>query len=163
MDPSSPGTLITSAAKGTGIKAVAAKDGIVAIRIQSDRMLLAFGFLRKVFEIFESHRTSIDMIATSEVSVSMTIDQTDRLDEIRSDLENYGTVEIHRDQTIICVVGDMIAESRGMAVQALEALRRIPVRMISYGSSNNNISLLIRTSDKIEALNALSEHLFKGR
>ncbi len=163
MDPDSPGTLITSKVTGSGIKAVAAKDGIVAIRIKSDRMLLAFGFLRKVFEIFESHRTSIDMIATSEVSVSMTIDQTDRLKEIIADLENYGTVEVIRDQTIICVVGDMIGESRGMAVQALEALRHIPVRMISYGSSNNNISLLIKTSDKIDALNSLSNHLFQSR
>jgi aspartate kinase len=163
MDPDSPGTLITSKVTGSGIKAVAAKDGIVAIRIKSDRMLLAFGFLRKVFEIFESHRTSIDMIATSEVSVSMTIDQTERLNEIIADLENYGTVEVIRDQTIICVVGDMIGESRGMAVQALEALRHIPVRMISYGSSNNNISLLIKTSDKIDALNSLSNHLFQSR
>ncbi|MFA5815560.1 MAG: aspartate kinase [Bacteroidales bacterium] len=163
MDPDSPGTLITGKITGTGIKAVAAKDGIVAIRIKSDRMLLAFGFLRKVFEIFESHRTSIDMIATSEVSVSMTIDQVDRLNEIVRDLENYGTVEVVPDQTIICVVGDMIGESRGMAVQALEALRHIPIRMISYGSSNNNISLLIKSSDKIEALNALSNHLFQAR
>ncbi len=162
MDPDSPGTLITSRVTGSGIKAVAAKDGIVAIRIKSDRMLLAFGFLRKVFEIFESHRTSIDMIATSEVSVSMTIDQVDRLSEIVRDLENYGTVEVIPDQTIICVVGDMIGESRGMAVQALEALRHIPVRMISYGSSNNNISLLIKTSDKIDALNSLSNHLFQA-
>jgi aspartate kinase len=163
MDPDSPGTLITGKTTGHGIKAVAAKDGIVAIRIKSDRMLLAFGFLRKVFEIFESHRTSIDMIATSEVSVSMTIDQTDNLEKIVTDLENYGTVEVVHDQTIICVVGDMIGESRGMAVQALEALRQIPIRMISYGSSNNNISLLIKSSDKIEALNALSIHLFQGR
>jgi len=163
MDPDSPGTLITGKATGTGIKAVAAKDGIVAIRIKSDRMLLAFGFLRKVFEIFESHRTSIDMIATSEVSVSMTIDQVDRLNEIVSDLENYGTVEVVPDQTIICVVGDMIGESRGMAVQALEALRHIPIRMISYGSSNNNISLLIKTSDKVDALNSLSNHLFQAK
>jgi aspartate kinase len=163
MDPDSPGSLITSKITGSGIKAVAAKDGIVAIRIKSDRMLLAFGFLRKVFEIFESHRTSIDMIATSEVSVSMTIDQTDRLADIVQDLENYGTVEVVQDQTIICVVGDMIGESRGMAVQALEALRHIPVRMISYGSSNNNISLLIKTSDKIDALNSLSNHIFQSR
>ena len=163
MDPDSPGTLITGKTTGTGIKAVAAKDGIVAIRIKSDRMLLAFGFLRKVFEIFESHRTSIDMIATSEVSVSMTIDEVGRLNEIVSDLGNYGTVEVVPDQTIICVVGDMIGESRGMAVQALEALRHIPIRMISYGSSNNNISLLIKSSDKIEALNSLSNHLFSGR
>jgi aspartate kinase len=163
LEPDSPGTLITGKITGTGIKAVAAKDGIVAIRIKSDRMLLAFGFLRKVFEIFESHRTSIDMIATSEVSVSMTIDEVGRLNEIVTDLENYGTVEVVHDQTIICVVGDMIGESRGMAVQALEALRHIPVRMISYGSSNNNISLLIRSSDKVEALNALSNHLFADR
>ncbi|MDD4645923.1 MAG: aspartate kinase, partial [Bacteroidales bacterium] len=161
MEPDSPGTLITSETTGSGIKAVAAKDGIVAIRIKSDRMLLAFGFLRKVFEIFESHRTSIDMIATSEVSVSMTIDQTDHLADIIGDLENYGTVEVVHDQTIICVVGDMIGESKGMAVQALEALRNIPIRMISYGSSNNNISLLIKSSDKIEALNSLSNYLFK--
>lgn len=163
MDPDSPGTLISDTVTGTGIKAVAAKDGIVAIRIKSDRMLLAFGFLRKVFEIFESHRTSIDMIATSEVSVSMTIDQVDHLNEIISDLDHYGTVEVVPDQTIICVVGDMIGESHGMAVQALEALRHIPIRMISYGSSNNNISLLINSTDKIAALNSLSNHLFQAR
>jgi aspartate kinase len=163
MDPDSPGTLITGRPNGTGIKAVAAKDGITAVRIKSDRMLLAFGFLRKVFEIFESHRTSIDMIATSEVSVSMTIDETGHLDEIVSDLRHYGSVEVLRNQTIICVVGDMIGESRGMAVQALEALRHIPVHMISYGSSNNNISLLIGTPDKVDALNSLSNHLFKAR
>jgi aspartate kinase len=163
MDPDSPGTLITAQASGSGLKAVAAKDGITSIRVQSDRMLLAFGFLRKVFEIFESHRTSIDMIATSEVSVSMTIDQTDKLREIRSDLESYGTVEVIQNQTIICVVGDMIAESRGMAVQVLEALKEIPVRMISYGSSNNNISVLISSEHKVEALNSLSDHLFSDQ
>ena len=161
MEPSSPGTLITGETSGSGLKAVAAKDGITAIRVQSDRMLLAYGFLRKVFEIFESHRTSIDMIATSEVSVSMTIDQTSRLREIVHDLESYGSVEVIGDQTIICVVGDMLAESRGMAVQVLDALKEIPVRMISYGSSNNNISLLIHSSHKVEALNALSNHLFR--
>jgi len=162
MNPSSPGTLIAAGDSGHGIKAVAAKDGITAIRIQSDRMLLAFGFLRKVFEIFESYRTPIDMIATSEVSVSMTIDQEDNLREIASDLKKYGKVEVVSDQSIICVVGDMIAENSGMALRVLEALRTIPIRMISYGSSNNNISLLIRTSDKIQALNALSNHLFNG-
>lgn len=161
MDPASPGTLITSETSGSGLKAVAAKDGITAIRIQSDRMLLAFGFLRKVFEIFESHRTSIDMIATSEVSVSMTIDQTDKLQEIVHDLEVYGSVEVTPDLTIICVVGDIIAESKGIAVRVLEALKEIPVRMISYGSSNNNISLLISSRDKVGALNALSNHLFR--
>jgi len=162
MNPASPGTLIAAGDSGHGIKAVAAKDGITAIRIQSDRMLLAFGFLRKVFEIFESYRTPIDMIATSEVSVSMTIDQEDNLREIASDLKKYGKVEVVSDQSIICVVGDMIAENSGMALRVLEALRTIPIRMISYGSSNNNISLLIRTSDKIQALNALSNHLFNG-
>ncbi len=163
MDPASPGTLITDKITGKGIKAVAAKDGIVAIRIKSDRMLLAFGFLRKVFEIFESHKTSIDMITTSEVSVSMTIDQVDHLDKIVRDLQNYGSVEVVPDQSILCVVGDMIGENKGMAVLALEALRHIPIRMISYGSSNNNISLLISSTDKIKALNALSNHLFSGQ
>jgi len=162
MSPDSPGTLITGEASGSGMKAVAAKDGITALRIHSDRMLLAFGFLRKVFEIFENHRTSIDMIATSEVSVSMTIDNTERLEEIIHDLESYGTVEVVPNQSIICVVGDMIADSKGMAVQVLEALKDIPVRMISYGSSNNNISLLIKTGDKKEALNSLSNHLFRN-
>jgi aspartate kinase len=161
MDPSSPGTLITSETSGSGLKAVAAKDGITAIRIQSDRMLLAFGFLRKVFEIFESHRTSIDMIATSEVSVSMTIDHTGKLQEIVHDLESYGSVEVTPELTIICVVGDIIAESKGIAVRVLDALKEIPVRMISYGSSNNNISLLISSRDKVDALNALSLHLFR--
>jgi aspartate kinase len=162
MSPDSPGTLITGETSGSGMKAVAAKDGITALRIHSDRMLLAFGFLRKVFEIFENHRTSIDMIATSEVSVSMTIDDTEHLEEIIHDLEAYGTVEVVPNQSIICVVGDMIADSKGMAVQVLEALKDIPIRMISYGSSNNNISLLIRTGDKKEALNSLSNHLFRN-
>jgi aspartate kinase len=162
MSPESPGTLITSEISGSGMRAVAAKDGITAVRIHSDRMLLAFGFLRKVFEIFENHRTSIDMIATSEVSVSMTIDNTRHLKEIVHDLGFYGTVEVVPDQSIICVVGDMIADNKGMAVQVLEALKDIPIRMISYGSSNNNISLLIKTVDKVEALNSLSNHLFRN-
>lgn len=162
MNPGSPGTLISGEMTGSGLKAVAAKDGITAIRIHSDRMLLAFGFLRKVFEIFESHRTPIDMIATSEVSVSMTIDQNANLKEIVRDLKAYGTVEVVPGQTIICVVGDMIADNKGIAVQVFEALREIPIRMISYGSSNNNISVLVSTSDKKNALNALSDHLFRN-
>ena len=162
LNPESHGTLITSAgAKIGGLKAVAAKDGITAIRIRSGRMLLAYGFLRKVFEIFESYRTPIDMITTSEVSVSVTIDQTDHLDEIIKDLEHYANVEIHSDQSIVCVVGDLIAEKEGVARQVFNALDDVPVRMISYGSSSNNISILICTKDKIKALNNLSKNLFE--
>jgi len=160
MDPTSPGTLITGEVTGSGIKAVAAKDGITVIRIKSDRMLLAYGFLRKVFEIFENHRTAIDMITTSEVSVSVTIDQTDHLEQIVADLNKIGTAEVSHDRTIICVVGDMIAERTGMAEKVMNALKSIPIRMISYGSSNNNITLLVKSSDKAEALNLLSQHLF---
>ena len=161
LQPEAPGTLITERVTGQGrIKAVAAKDGITAIRIRSGRMLLAYGFLRKVFEIFESHKTSIDMITTSEVSVSVTIDQLDHLDAIISDLEKFGTVSVVRDQTIVCVVGDLIAERRGVARKVLDALSEIPLRMISYGSSSNNISLLINSSDKSKALNSLSDNLF---
>ena len=160
MDPTSPGTLITGHTEGKGrIKAVAAKDGITAIKIKSGRMLLAYGFLRKVFEIFESHRTPIDMITTSEVSVSVTIDDDKYLPDILKDLEQYGTVTINPDQSIVCVVGDLIAEGKGMARKVLDALQQIPIRMISYGSSNNNISLLINSSDKKTALNALTENL----
>jgi aspartate kinase len=161
MSPDSPGTLITSASSSEGLKAVAAKDGITAIRIRSGRMLLAYGFLRKVFEIFENYRTPIDMITTSEVSVSVTIDETDHLEEIIRDLKYYANVEVHSGQTIVCVVGDLIAEKAGVARQVLDALEDVPVRMISYGSSSNNISLLIKTSDKVKALNNLSKNLFQ--
>ena len=161
LEPDSPGTLITEGTSTGGLKAVAAKDGITAIMIRSGRMLLAFGFLRKVFEIFESYRTSIDMITTSEVSVSVTIDQTDQLKDIIKDLEHYAVVETHSDQTIICVVGDLIAEKKGQASMVFNALDDVPVRMISYGSSSNNISLLISTSDKVKALNNLSKKLFQ--
>ncbi len=160
MEPSSPGTLITGEITGSGIKAVAAKDGIIAIRIKSDRMLLAYGFLRKVFEVFENHRTPIDMITTSEVSVSVTIDQAEQLDKIVSDLRHFGQVEISDNRSIICVVGDLIAERTGMAEKVFNALKTIPIGMISYGSSNNNISLLIKSSDKATTLNLLSQHLF---
>lgn len=162
LHPDSPGTLITEKVSGKGkIKAVAAKDGITSIRIRSGRMLLAYGFLRKVFEIFESHKTSIDMITTSEVSVSVTIDEMEHLDEIVEDLQKYGTVSVTNDQSIVCVVGDLIAERKGVARLVLNALSEIPLRMISYGSSSNNISLLINSSDKEKALNELSKQLFK--
>ncbi|MEA1876542.1 MAG: aspartate kinase [Bacteroidota bacterium] len=162
LHPDSPGTLITEKVSGKGkIKAVAAKDGISSIRIRSGRMLLAYGFLRKVFEIFESHKTSIDMITTSEVSVSVTIDDIEHLDAIIDNLQKYGTVSVTHDQSIVCVVGDLIAERKGVARLVLNALSEIPLRMISYGSSSNNISLLINSTDKEKALNELSKQLFK--
>ena len=142
------------------IKAVAAKDSIVALKIKSSRMLLAHGFLRKVFEIFESYRTSIDMICTSEVGVSLTIDDTRYLNEIVHDLKKYGTVSVDLDMCIICVVGDMDWSNRGFESRVMNALKSIPVRMVSYGGSNYNISILVREEDKAETLKALSRKLF---
>ena len=138
----------------------AAKDGITAIKIKSGRMLLAHGFMRKVFEIFESYQTSIDMITTSEVGVSITIDNTKRLDEIVNNLKKLGTVTTDSNMVIICVVGDLPAENVGFQAKAVAAMKDIPVRMISYGGSNYNISFLIKAEDKKRALIALSEGLF---
>ncbi len=161
MQPDAPGTLIHNTSESHRIKAVAAKDNITAIKIKSGRMLLAYGFLRKVFEIFETYKTSIDMIATSEVGVSVTIDDERNLRQIVDDLKKFGTVTVDRDMVIICVVGDLEWQNRGFEAKALDALRDIPVRMISYGGSNYNISFLVRKEDKVAALNSLSEHLFK--
>lgn len=161
MQPDAPGTLIHNSSESHRIKAVAAKDNITAIKIKSGRMLLAYGFLRKVFEIFETYKTSIDMIATSEVGVSVTIDDERNLRQIVDDLKKFGTVTVDRDMVIICVVGDLEWQNRGFEAKALDALRDIPVRMISYGGSNYNISFLVRKEDKVAALNSLSEHLFK--
>lgn len=160
MQPDAPGTLIYNTTQSHSIKAVAAKDNITAIKIKSGRMLLAYGFLRKVFEIFETYKTSIDMIVTSEVGVSVTIDNERNLDAIVDDLKKFGTVTVDRDMVIICVVGDLEWQNRGFEAKALDALRDIPVRMISYGGSNYNISFLVRKDDKVKALNALSRHLF---
>lgn len=160
MQPDAPGTLIHNTSESHCIKAVAAKDNITAIKIKSGRMLLAYGFLRKVFEIFETYKTSIDMIATSEVGVSVTIDDERNLHSIVDDLKKFGTVTVDRDMVIICVVGDLEWQNRGFEAKALDALRDIPVRMISYGGSNYNISFLVRKEDKIAALNSLSKHLF---
>ena len=160
LDPSAKGTLIGNDSIHTAIKAVAAKDNITAIKIKSGRMLLAYGFLRKVFEIFESHKTAIDMVVTSEVGVSVTIDSEKNLDNILEDLRKFGTVTIDRDMVIICVVGDLEWQNRGFEAKAIEALKDIPVRMISYGGSNYNISFLIRKEDKVKALQLLSSHLF---
>jgi len=160
MEPSAPGTLINNVLEPGTIKAVAAKDNIAAIKIRSSRMLLAHGFLRKVFEIFETYQTSIDMICTSEVGVSMSIDDTSRLNEIVHVLKKYGTVTVDLDMCIICVVGDMNWENLGFESRALDAMKEIPVRMVSYGGSNNNISFLVKEEDKVRALKALSKSLF---
>ncbi|MBQ0060217.1 MAG: aspartate kinase [Bacteroidaceae bacterium] len=160
MDPTAPGTTISNDTEHGKIKAVAAKDNITAIKIKSSRMLLAHGFLRKVFEIFESYQTSIDMVCTSEVGVSMSIDNTKHLNEIVADLKKYGTVTIDKDMCIICVVGDLTWDNVGFETLATEAMRNIPVRMISYGGSNYNISFLIKEEDKKRALQALSDTLF---
>ena len=160
MDPGDPGTLLTAECSWEDYKAVAAKDGIAALRIRSARMLMAYGFLRKVFEIFEAYRTPIDMITTSEVSVSITIDNQEFLDQIAKDLSELGTVEIEKDLSIICVVGDFRTERTGSAPEIFEALNTIPLKMISYGGSPNSLSLLIDTKNKTQALRLLSKHLF---
>ena len=160
MEPEAPGTLISNESENGKIKAVAAKDNITAIKIKSSRMLLAHGFLRKVFEIFESYQTSIDMICTSEVGVSMSIDNTKHLHEIVDDLKKYGTVTVDHGMCIVCVVGDLKWENVGFEAKAVAALAEIPVRMISYGGSNYNISFLIKEEDKKRALQALSKTLF---
>ena len=161
MEPQAPGTTINNDADPGTIKAVAAKENITAIKIKSSRMLLAHGFLRKVFEIFESYKTPIDMICTSEVGVSMSIDNTKHLNEIVHDLKKYGTVTIDHNMCIICVVGDMDWENIGFEARAMDAMRDIPVRMISFGGSNYNISFLIKESDKKRALQALQDKLFR--
>lgn len=163
MDPQAEGTTISNTTEKGKIKAVAAKDNITAIKIKSSRMLLATGFLRKVFEIFESYQTSIDMVCTSEVGVSMSIDNDTHLKDIVAELKKYGTVTVDNDMCIICVVGDLDWSNVGFETLATEAMKNIPVRMISYGGSNYNISFLIRESDKKRALQSLSDTLFNNK
>ena len=163
LDPSAAGTLITNDSEKGVIKAIAAKENITAIKIKSSRMLLAYGFLRKVFEIFESYQTSIDMICTSEVGVSVTVDHVKHLNEILDDLKKYGTVTVDQDMCIVSVVGDLDWENVGFEAKALDAIKDIPVRMISFGGSNYNISFLINKSDKNRALQQLSDKLFNGK
>ena len=160
MEPTAPGTLINNVMTGGCIKAVAAKENITAIKIVSSRMLLATGFLRKVFEIFETYNTSIDMVTTSEVGISLSIDNTSRIVPILEELKKCGTVEVDHNMCIICVVGDLVMENVGFESQVTQALADVPIRMISYGGSNHNISFLIREEDKAKALKALSQHLF---
>jgi aspartate kinase len=160
MDPDAEGTTISNATEYGKIKAVAAKDNIIAIKIKSSRMLLATGFLRKVFEIFESYQTPIDMVCTSEVGVSMSIDNSAHLGEIVDELKKYGTVTVDTGMCVICVVGDLDWSNIGFETRVMDAMKDIPVRMISYGGSNYNISFLIKEEDKRRALQSLSDNLF---
>ena len=157
--PDDEGTLITEDSPAKNVKAVAAKSGITAIKIKSTNMLLAYGFLRKVFEVFEAWKTPIDMIATSEVAVSLTIDCTEHLEEILKDLEKYGTIEVDRNMAIVCIVGDFSASKSGLGAQVLKALEEVPLRMISYGGSAHNISVLVKEEDKKKAMTDLSHKL----
>jgi aspartate kinase len=162
LNPCDQGTLITSETTGKGIKAVAAKDGITAVKIRSDRMLMAYGFLKSVFKVFEKYKTPIDMISTSEVALSLTIDNTENLNKIHRELDKFGTVEIDHKMTIICIVGDIIGEERGFASRVFNALDGIPIRMISYGGSRYNISVLVPDTHKKITLRALSENLLNN-
>lgn len=160
MQPEAKGTLITEEAGSVGVKAVAAKDNIIAIRIKSSRMLLAYGFLRKIFEVFEKYRTPIDMITTSEVAVSLTIDTDASLPDILKELEPFGTVEVDKNQTIISVVGNEISRTEDMVKKLFGSIVNIPVRMVSYGGSPHNISLLIAAEDKTRMLQQLNRGMF---
>ena len=160
MQPEAKGTLITEQAGSVGVKAVAAKDGITAIKIKSSRMLLAYGFLRKIFEVFEKYRTSIDMITTSEVAVSLTIDNDTYLAEIIKELEPFGTVEIDIHQSIVSIVGNEIMQTEEVMEKLFRSIKNIPVRMISYGGSHHNISILIDSNHKIQTLQSLNVDLF---
>ncbi len=161
MQPGAKGTLISEKPDGKGAKAVAAKDGIIAINIKSSRMLLAYGFLRKIFEVFEKYRTPIDMITTSEVAVSVTIDSNAHLSEIIKELEPFGSVAFDAEQTIISIVGNEIAQTPDMLQKVFDALKAVPVRMVSYGGSHHNISILIPHQYKIEALQAINSNVFR--
>ncbi|HEX4958853.1 MAG TPA: aspartate kinase, partial [Lacibacter sp.] len=160
MQPDAKGTLIVEEAGSVGVKAVAAKDGIIAIKIKSSRMLLAYGFLRKVFEVFEKYRTSIDMITTSEVAVSVTIDNDTHLAEIIKELEPFGTIDIDKNMSIVSIVGNEIAKTENVLTKLFDSLSDVPVRMVSYGGSPHNISLLVPSDDRTKTLQALNKGIF---
>jgi aspartate kinase len=160
MQPEAAGTVITKEAGSVGVKAVAAKDGIIAIKIKSSRMLLAYGFLRKVFEVFEKYKTSIDMITTSEVAVSVTIDSDIALAEIIKELEPFGHVEVEKQQSIVSIVGNEIAKTDDVLMKLFDAIREIPVTMVSYGGSPHNISLLVPNEYRTKTLQLLNSGLF---
>ena len=160
MDESAAGTIITGKGTEGSFKAIAAKDGITAIKIKSSRMLMAYGFLRRVFEVFENHKTPIDMITTSEIAVSLTIDNNSSLPSIETELKKFGSIEVDNDQTIICIVGNRIMDHKGVLKKVFESLAEIPVRMVSCGGSANNVSILVDRQYKEKALNLLNEGLF---
>lgn len=160
MDPAAVGTLIKAEVAETGVKAIAAKDGITAINIKSSRMLLAYGFLRRIFEVFEAFKTPIDMITTSEVAVSVTIDDLSHLDQIVEELRRFGTVEVDPNQAIICVVGNQVAETKGSISAVIDSLVDIPIRMVSFGGSKHNVSILVDAQHKVQALKSLNEGVF---
>jgi aspartate kinase len=160
MDENAPGTIISDKGSRGQFKAVAAKDNITAINIKSSRMLLAHGFLRKVFEVFERYKTSIDMISTSEVAVSITIDDNKNLPAILDELKNFGTIGVDENQSIICIVGNKLSEKEGVLKEVFESLAMVPIRMVSYGGSQNNISILVETTQKDKVLNLLNEGIF---
>jgi aspartate kinase len=160
MQPDAAGTVITKEAGSEGIKAVAAKDGIIAIKIKSSRMLLAYGFLRKVFEVFEKYKTSIDMITTSEVAVSVTIDNDIFLANIVKELEPFGSVEVQKEQSIVSIVGNHIAHTDSVLKKLFNAIDEVPVTMVSYGGSAHNISLLVPTTDRTKTLQLINSGLF---
>jgi aspartate kinase len=160
MDEMAPGTIITSNESDGEIKAIAAKDNIIAIKIKSSRMLMAYGFLRRVFEIFEQFKTPIDMITTSEVAVSVTIDNDELLPEIEAELKKFGTIEVDKNQSIVCIVGQRIAQQKGVLDKVFSSLGEVPIRMVSCGGSYNNISILVDTSFKEQVLISLNKDLF---
>jgi len=160
MQPEAKGTLITEEAGSVGVKAIAAKDGIIAINIRSSRMLLAYGFLRKIFEVFEKYRTPIDMITTSEVAVSVTIDNAADLKAVVKELEPFGTIEVEENHSIVSIVGNEISQTQGVLAKLFEAMTPVPVRMVSYGGSKHNVSLLIPSSCKTQTLQLLNKGLF---
>ena len=160
--PTAAGTKISSEIIGTGLKAISAKDGITAIKIKSNRMLMAHGFLRKIFDVFDKHQTAIDMITTSEIAISLTIDDVRNLDLILNELEAYGEITVEKDHSIICIVGESLIEDKSI-YRIFELLNDIPVRMISYGGSKNNISLLVDTKNKVQILQSLNQKLFTDK
>ncbi|MCF6347099.1 MAG: aspartate kinase [Flavobacteriaceae bacterium] len=160
FNPNDKGTLIKNCANSKGVRAIAAKDGIIAIKIKSYRMLMAYGFLKNIFEVFEKYQTAIDMITTSEIAVSLTIDDTTHLKQITEELQIFGSVEVDKQMSIICLAGSFSQSGKGISASVINCLKDIPIRMISYGGSNYNMSLLVATNDKINALNLLNKGLF---
>ncbi|AXT55884.1 aspartate kinase [Aquimarina sp. MMG015] len=159
FDPKAAGTVISNKTYRKGLKAISAKDGITAIKIKSNRMLMAHGYLRRIFEVFDNYHTSIDMITTSEIAISLTIDDVTHIDEIVKEIEGYAEVTVEQNHSIICIVGESVINDKN-SHKLFEILNYIPVRMISYGGSNNNISILVETKDKIPTLRFLNERLF---